>query len=169
VQRLRPAALTAGCQITRFGEGETRHLPPLYDRRIARQSAFVREAERGELVMAERVVLVRFGNPVPGREAAAAAVAQQSRVAWDKLLADGVIEGYLPVLLDPHGSDLTGFILGWGDAEKLARLPLNPEWQQLSLAASSTMQRFGIVGGTTGESYYSRSEAYAAACAAAKA
>jgi hypothetical protein len=119
--------------------------------------------------MADRVVFVRYGNPVPGREEAAVAIGKQAAELWDRLLAAGEIEGYLPVMLDPHGGDLAGFVVAWGDGEKMARLAMIPEWQQLNLGGAATLREFGVIGGTTGEAYFPMMDAYCAACAASTA
>ena len=51
---------------------------------------------------------------------------------------------------EPHGGDLTGFILIQGDAEKLASLRVSEEFTQLSIRVSLIVNNLGIVGADLG-------------------
>ena len=117
--------------------------------------------------MADRVWFIGFGRPVPGREAAASGLGRQAIAMFERLQAAGEIEGYETVMLDPHGGDLGSFMLVRGEAAKLARLPMDPEWQQLAVSTAVVAEGFGIVGGTTGEAYLQMIDAFVAASAAA--
>jgi hypothetical protein len=117
--------------------------------------------------MADRVWLIGGGRPVPGREAAAGALSSQAVALFERLQAAGEIESYDTVMLDPHGGELNWFMLVRGDAERLARLPMLPEWQQLAVGTSAACEDFGIVGGSVGEAYHQMQDAFFAACVAA--
>ena len=117
--------------------------------------------------MADRVWFIGFGKPVPGREAAASDLGKQAIAMFERLQAAGEIEGWEAVMLDPHGGDLGSFMLVRGEAAKLARLPMDPEWQQLTVNTSAVAEGFGIVGGATGAAYLQMLDAFVAACAPA--
>jgi hypothetical protein len=117
--------------------------------------------------MAERVWFIEFGRPVPGREEAAMTLGKKAIAMFERLQAAGIIEGFDAVMLDPHGGKLSSFMLVRGDAEKLARLPMDPEWQQLTVNTAAVADGFGIIGGSTGAAYVPMLEGFVAACTAA--
>ena len=64
------------------------------------------------------------------------------------LQAEGTIESFEPVFLEPHGGDLFGFILIRGDAEKLAVLRVSQEFTQLSLRVGLIVSESALLGPT---------------------
>jgi hypothetical protein len=95
--------------------------------------------------MAEYALFIGWGAPRVGREAAAGKVFAESLAYWNGLKAAGEIESVETVLLDPHGGDLGGFALLRGDAEKLARIAMAPDYQRLSMRAAACLDHVGIV------------------------
>jgi hypothetical protein len=87
---------------------------------------------------------------VRGRESAAAELFRETLGYYATLQEKGVIESFEPVFLEPHGGDLTGFILIRGDAEKLAAFRVSEEFTQLSTRVSLIVDRFGVVGADLG-------------------
>jgi hypothetical protein len=61
------------------------------------------------------------------------------------LQAAGEIESFETVILTAHGGDLGGFFLLRGDAERLGRLSMSPEFIRLVQRANAVVDRLGIV------------------------
>ena len=95
--------------------------------------------------MADFGIFIGFGNPRPGREAAANKVFEEAFAYWTGLQAAGEIESFETVLLEPHGGDLNGFFLIRGEPERLARVRMSPELQRLSNRATAVGEALGIV------------------------
>ena len=62
-----------------------------------------------------------------------------------------VLAGCEPVLLEPHGGDLAGFVLIRGDQEKLSRLRTSEEFVRLNQRAQLVVDNFGVVTAYAGE------------------
>ena len=101
--------------------------------------------------MATGALFIGWGAGVPGRERQALQVFNEAMQFYAGLQQQGEIESFEPVLLEPHGGDLYGFILIKGDQEKLARLRTNPEFQRLNIRAGMVVQNLGVVGANIGE------------------
>ena len=79
---------------------------------------------------------------------------------YERLREEGTIESFEPVFLEPHGGDLSGFVLIRGDAEKLAALRVSEEFNQLVLRALLVVDSFGVVGADLGERLQRQMEYY---------
>ena len=101
--------------------------------------------------MADAGLFVGWGEVVRGRERDAAELFQETLGYYGRLQEEGVIDGFEPVFLEPHGGDLTGFILIRGDADKLAALRVSEEFTRLSIRVGLIVDRLGIVGADLGE------------------
>lgn len=101
--------------------------------------------------MANGVLFIGWGVPVPGREQKALQVFGEAMQYYTRLQQQGDIESFEPVELEPHGGDLSGFALLHGDAEKLARLRRSEEFLRLVNRATLVVENFGVVAGYTGE------------------
>ncbi len=95
--------------------------------------------------MAEYGLFIGWGSPRAGREAAAGKVFAEAVAYWNALKAAGEIESFEQVLLASHGGDLAGFALLRGDAGKLGRLRMTPEFERMSMRAGVCLQGVGIV------------------------
>ena len=71
--------------------------------------------------MPEYGIFVGFGSPVRGREAKSLEVFNEALHWYAKLEQEGTIESFEAVFLEPHGGDLSGFMLLRGDREKLSK------------------------------------------------
>ena len=100
--------------------------------------------------MADAGLFIGWGEVVRGREAAAAELFQETLGYYSGLQEEGVIESFEPVFLEPHGGDLSGFILIRGDAEKLASLRVSEEFTQLSIRVGLIVGNLGVVGADLG-------------------
>ena len=101
--------------------------------------------------MADSGLFIGFGLPVRGREQQAVEVFNEAVAYYTRLQADGDIEAFEPVFLEPHGGDLGGFFLLRGDRERLARIRVSDEFVRLSVRAGLAVENFGVVGASLGE------------------
>ncbi len=93
--------------------------------------------------MAEAALYVRWGRPVRGREKRALDVFGETANFFGEREADGTIEGFEPVLLNPHGGDLQGFFLVRGSADGVARMAASEEFQQIVVRAGMIVEDLG--------------------------
>jgi hypothetical protein len=115
---------------------------------------------RKEVGMTDAGLFVGWGEVVRGRETEAVDLFNETLGYYARLQEEGTIESFEPVFLEPHGGDLTGFILIRGDAEKLAALRVSDEFTQFSLRASLIVDRFGVVGADMAERLQRQVEFY---------
>ncbi len=101
--------------------------------------------------MADAGLFIGFGDPVRGRESQALEIFNEALGYYARLQEEGEIESFEPVFLEPHGGDLSGFILLRGDAEKLAALRVSEEFTQLTLRAGLCVESIGVVGADLAE------------------
>jgi hypothetical protein len=101
--------------------------------------------------MADFGLFIGFGWPVRGREQNATKVFNESLEFWTKLQNEGQIESWQPVFLEPHGGDLGGFILVWGERDKIAEIRASDELTRLNTRAQLIVENFGVVGAQTGD------------------
>jgi hypothetical protein len=100
--------------------------------------------------MADSGLFIGWGEVVTGREAEA----QEAFAATLEYLAglqeDGTVESFEPVFLEPHGGDLNGFLFLRGDAEKLAALRVDADFEAVILRAGLVVKNIGVVGAAMG-------------------
>jgi hypothetical protein len=96
--------------------------------------------------MADAGLFIGWGEVVRGREAESLEVFNETLAYYGRLQEEGTIESFEPVFLEPHGGDLSGFILIRGDAETLAALRVSEEFTQFSIRAGLIVEGFGVVG-----------------------
>ena len=101
--------------------------------------------------MADFGLFIGFGLPVRGREQKAAQVFNEAGEYWSRLQQEGQIERWDAVFLEPHGGDLGGFFLLWGERDKIARIRASDELALLATRAQLIVEHFGIVGAETGD------------------
>jgi len=100
--------------------------------------------------MTDAGLFVGFGQPVRGREQLALQVFNEALQYYGELEAAGEIADFETVLLEPHGGDLSGYILLRGDATKLAGVRASEDFQRLSARAGLVVENFGVVGASLG-------------------
>jgi hypothetical protein len=110
--------------------------------------------------MADAGLFIGWGEVVRGRETEAAELFQETLGWYASLQERGEIESFEPIFLEPHGGDLSGFILVRGDAEKLAALRVSEEFTQLSIRVGLIVDRFGVVAADMGERLQRQVEYY---------
>jgi hypothetical protein len=100
--------------------------------------------------MADAGLFVGWGEVVRGREAEAVETFNATMEYFSSLEGEGVIESIEPVFLEPHGGDLQGFFFLRGDAEKLASLRVDPDFQAAVIRAGLVVDNVGVVGASMG-------------------
>jgi hypothetical protein len=101
--------------------------------------------------MAGDVLFLGWGQVVRGREQLALEVFQESVGYYQKLQEDGRIERYEGYLLDPHGGELAGFFLIYGERSALDQLRATSDFQRLIGRADSIIDNLGVVNAYTGD------------------
>jgi hypothetical protein len=101
--------------------------------------------------MADFGVFIGFGPTARGRERQAIKLFDEASEYYTRLQQQGEIESFEPVMLEPHGGDLSGFFLLRGDRDKLASILASDEFTLLSMRADLLLERFGVVGAVLGE------------------
>lgn len=101
--------------------------------------------------MATGALVIGWGPPVRGREQKALQVFNEAIQYYTKLQQQGTIESFEAVSLDPHGGDLSGFLLVRGDREKLNALRTSEEFLRLNNRASLVVDNLGVINAFIGE------------------
>ena len=101
--------------------------------------------------MATSALVIGWGTVVRGREQKALQVFNEAIQYYAQLQQQGTIESFEPVLLEPHGGDLAGFVLLRGDREKLNALHTSEEFLRLNNRAVQVVDNFGVVTAFIGE------------------
>ncbi len=101
--------------------------------------------------MASGALFIGWGPVVRGREQQALQVFNDVMQYYGRLQQEGEIESFEPVFLEPHGGDLSGFVLIRGDRDKLSHLRTNDEFVHNVNRASLYVDNVGVVGAYTGD------------------
>ena len=101
--------------------------------------------------MAGVALFIGWGPVIPGREQTSLQVFGEGVAYWQGLQAQGVIERFEVVTLEPHGGDLAGFVVLHGEREKLNQARYSEEFERLNARASLVVQNFGVVAALTGD------------------
>ncbi len=101
--------------------------------------------------MADAGIFIGWSEVVRGRETQAVESFNEAIQFFADRVADGTIESFEPVFLEPHGGDLGGFILLRGDVAKLAALRTDEDFTRLILRATLFVDGMGIVGADLAE------------------
>ena len=100
--------------------------------------------------MAAAALFIGWGELIPGRELKAVEVFGEAIQYYQRLLQQGQIESFEPVILEPHGGDLLGCLLVRGDQEKLSQVRVSEEFRRLTQRAQLVVSRVGVVGAILG-------------------
>lgn len=111
--------------------------------------------------MADFGLFLSFGPAVRGRERQAVKVFNETTEYLSRLQQQGELESFEPVLLGPHGGDISGFILLRGDRDKLARIRHSDEFAQLTVRAGLVSENWRTVGAALGGRIASQMSLYA--------
>ena len=100
--------------------------------------------------MADRVLFMSWGSPVPGREERGLEVFNEAIGICGRMQQEGRIEKFDVVLLEPNG-DLNGYIEIHGSAEQIAAVHEDDEFQRNTVDASLVVDKLRHVDGVTNE------------------
>jgi len=100
--------------------------------------------------MADRVLFISWGTPVPGREERGLEVFNEAIGICGKMQQEGRIEKFDVVLFQPNG-DLNGYIEMHGSAEQIAAVHEDEEFQRNTVDASLVVDKLRHVDGVTNE------------------
>ena len=95
--------------------------------------------------MANDALFTGWGAVVRGREQQALQVFQETIGYWTAAQQDGRIESFEPILLDPHGGELAGFILVRGERTQLDAMRSSEEYQRLVARAVAIVDDLGVI------------------------
>jgi hypothetical protein len=96
-------------------------------------------------------IFIGWGDTKTGRERRSLVSFQGALAYFGQLQANGEIESFEPVFLQPHGGDLSGFLLLRGEPEKLGRVQASPEFNRIVTEASLLLNNFGVVNAFLGD------------------
>ncbi len=111
--------------------------------------------------MADYGLFLGFGAPVRGRERQAIKVFNEVFEYYSRLQQEGEIESFEPVLLEPHGGELSGFFLLRGDRDKIARVRSSEEFERFIARGELIVEHLGVVGAFLGTRLMSQMSVFA--------
>jgi hypothetical protein len=115
--------------------------------------------------MAEAGLFIGWGEPITGREAKGLEVFAEALAYYGKAEQDGRIESQEVVFLDPHGGDLTGFILVRGSEAQIGALRAEDEFERVITRATLVVRNVGVVDASVGDGVQDAVAVYQAAVA----
>lgn len=95
--------------------------------------------------MKETALFVGWGGVYPGREQLALDGYHEWIKILEELKAKGEIEDFLPVTLAPHGGELDGFTLVFGEPLKLMAITEREDMHKLRLLAEREFAKFSMI------------------------
>lgn len=101
--------------------------------------------------MIDTALFVGWGKTYPGREEFALKHYEEFVGILEELKREHMIDRFEPVLLAPHGGELDGFVLVYGEPEKLAMLRNREDLRDLQLRATLDHATFGVIEAFVGE------------------
>jgi hypothetical protein len=101
--------------------------------------------------MAGDALLLGWGPIVRGRELKGLEVFQETLAYYGKLQQEGKIESFEPILLEPHGGDLGGFVLIRGERAALDQIAASADFRRLVARAGSVVDNVGVIAAYGGE------------------
>ena len=101
--------------------------------------------------MADAAIFVGFGQAARAREPQALELFGEALAFYSGLQEGGQIESFEPVILQPHGGDLAGFLLVRGTLDQLTALQRSEGFLRLNARANLVVDSFGVVPAYIGE------------------
>jgi hypothetical protein len=95
--------------------------------------------------MANDAIFIGWSTVVRGREQKALEVFQETVQFWTQAQQDGRIQSVEPILLEPHGGDLAGFMLIRGERAQLDQIRASDEFRRIVARASAIVDGVGVV------------------------
>ncbi|MGH2837607.1 MAG: hypothetical protein ACRDJY_04560 [Thermoleophilaceae bacterium] len=100
--------------------------------------------------MADRVLFISWGTPVPGREERGLEVFNDAMGICGRMQQEGRIEKFDVVLFRPNG-DLNGYIVMHGSAEQIAAVHDDEEFTRNTVDASLVVNNLRHIDGSTND------------------
>ena len=100
--------------------------------------------------MADRVLLIAWGQPVAGREERGLEVFNEALGLVGRMQQDGRIEGFDVALFDPN-SDLGGYVEVRGSAEQIANVRADDEFRRNTADAALIVENLRHIEGVINE------------------
>ena len=110
--------------------------------------------------MADRVLFISWGSPIPGREEHGLEVFNEAMGLHGRLQQDGRTDGFNVVLLGANGGGISGYIEVQGSAEQLAALREDEEFTRNILDASLVVKDLQVSVGYANEGIASQVQLY---------
>lgn len=101
--------------------------------------------------MSTEVLFYGWNRSIPGREQISAAHFQEYVAYLGGLQAEGAIDSFEVILLNPHGGDLNGFFLVRGNQEQLDAMQGSDAYRTHVTRGGLHLEGSGAVRGVTGE------------------
>lgn len=101
--------------------------------------------------MAGDALFISWSTVVRGREAMAVDVFQKVLAYHGGLLQAGHLESVEPMLLAPHGGELSGFIVLRGERAKLDEIRATDEFQRMTILAAAVADDIRVIDAYAGE------------------
>ncbi|HZD87053.1 MAG TPA: hypothetical protein VE088_03500 [Gaiellaceae bacterium] len=102
-------------------------------------------------IVKQTALFVGWGGLYPGREHFALDGFHEWVAILDELKTKGEIEDYLTVVLGPHGGELDGFTLVFGDPVKLMQITEREDMRRLRLLTEREFAKFSMIPAISGE------------------
>ncbi len=96
-------------------------------------------------------LFIGWGQAVHGREQQALQVFNEALQYFGGLQQQGQIEAFEPVALEPHGGDLSGFLLLRGDPGQLSQVRASEEFQRIIQRGALVVEDMGVVTAFVGD------------------
>ncbi len=96
-------------------------------------------------------LFIGWGQAVHGREQQALQVFNEALQYFGGLHQQGQIEAFEPVVLEPHGGDLSGFLLLRGDPGQLSQVRASEAFQRLIQRGALVVEDMGVVTAFVGD------------------
>jgi hypothetical protein len=100
--------------------------------------------------MADSVLFISWGDPIPGREERGLEVFNEAIGFYGRVQQEGRIESFDVVLLAPNG-DLGGYIVLHGSADQLNTIRQDDEYRRILIDASLAVANMSVIEGSTNE------------------
>jgi hypothetical protein len=114
--------------------------------------------------MADRMLLIAWGNPVRGSEARALEVFNEAMGLLGRMQQDGRIESFDVALLAPN-SDIDGFVSVRGTADQINALADDEEFTRNTIDAQLVVENIRHIQGYTNEGIAAQMQMYSEAIA----
>ena len=111
--------------------------------------------------MTHNALVIGWNRAVPGREKQTLEHFQEFVGYLTKQQQAGNLQSFTPVVMEPHGGDMNGFILVQGGTQGLRKMMDDDAFQDHVGRGIAHLQGFGVVRGATGKLIEKRFQSWA--------